>query len=313
MSYARFLPSNRAVLFANLGQLITDGEKFPQIFELAADISPSCFSQSLLALTKSVLDEPDRALLDHIRESSVFLPWEVRFIKFGLATLKIAEVFARLCDYYVLVGKASRKLLYWSVGGWVLLSLLVSNLAMVHFKQVAGLEWWGILIAIFCMLCGLGVLSSIKGLQMWIAPDSAFWRQAARIPFCRSLIVTRSVHQFLLNLGMCIQSGMDLDRSLKVSSKSEPIDWLRQRYLGVAKDVASGVAISKAFVSSGILTETKIVVHPKPGEKAGALWEPGITDVVRQSFAEQLESVTWVIPFLVMLPLVLVSLVLVLV
>ncbi len=299
MSYTKYLPSNRAVLFANLSQALANGEKFPELFESAADISPGCYSKPLLQLATAIREQSQVPLLIHIKEAAVFLPWEVRFIQLGLATLKIGEVFARLCDYYALIAGISKYFLLWFVGFWCLLGLTGAYLGanLVADKSSVSV---GFAATVLTLAFGWFVLPGI--LQQWIVPNSVVWQFAVYLPRMRSLVVARSVYQYLLNLGLCVQSGMDLSRSLKVSAKSEPIDWLRQRYLGVAEDVAAGAPISKAFIGSGILSETRIVVSTDAGgKKPGNLWEPGITDVVRQSFSQQLEFAAKILPLGLML------------
>ena len=307
MSYVKFLPTNRAVLFANLGQALNNGEKFPQLFATSADISPPCYAQALLALATAVQEKPDQPLLQHIVKSSLFLPWEIRFIRFGLATLRIAEVFARLCDYYVLVGGVSKRLIWWFIGLWSLLSVSLGyGLFGVTGLFMPGLGLSGSDIIATAVLLVVGWLIAPLMLKGWIAPDSPVWVAVAKLPYFRSLVVSRSVYQYLLNLGLCIQGNIDLERSLNVCAKSEPVIWLRQRYQGVAEDVAGGARISKAFVVSGILKETRIVVTRNGDSKPGALWESGITDVVRQSFSQQLQQVAQILPFLLMIPIALV-------
>ena len=289
MSLSANLPTNRAVLFANLGQALTNGEKFPGLFETSADISPVCYRGPLLVLAAKIRKQPEKPLLVHLENAGIFFPWEIRLIRFGLATLKIAEVFARLCDYYILVGTATAHLARWASGLWILLScsfgyLLALTVGGSYF--VMGPAVLGILAGL--VLFGMGLLLSPAILKSWIEPNSILWMKGARIPLLRSLVVVRSVYQYLMNLGLCIQGGFDLDRSLKITARSEPVRWLRQRYQGVADDVAGGTQISKAFISRGILTETRILAGENGAKATGALWEPGITDIVRQSFARQL-------------------------
>ncbi len=301
MSYATQLASNRAVLFANLGQALSNGDKFPQIFDNVAEISPDCFRQSLTQLAENIRQTPEIPLLEHLKASPLFLPWELRFIQFGLATLKITEVFSRLCEYYVLIGQSSARLIWWTAGLWLLLSFTGGYAGYLIAPESAAFGVGG---GVTVLLCSLGYLASAPVMANWIAPDSRFWRLAALLPLFRSLVVARSVYQYLLNLGLCIQGGMDLPRSLNVCAKSEPISWLRQRYQGVATDVASGTQISKAFIASGILAETKFTAQPRDQQgPAGKLWEPGITDVVRQSYVDQLEFTSAVLPFLLLVPL----------
>jgi len=305
MSYASYLPANRAVLFANLGQALNNGEKFPDLFDSVADVSPGCYHSQLASLAVSIREQPDLPLLELMKRSPVFLPWELRYIQFGLATLKISEVFARLCDYYVLIGGVSRRLVFWISGVWVLLGLslsclLVSVVDMPEAETTVAVAF----LAIISARLGWGLLPLL--VRNWIEPNSGFWGIGAKIPILQSMVVTRSVYQYLLNLGLCIQGGLDLDRSLKVTAKSEPVAWLRQRYQGVAEDVAAGAQISEAFMMSGVLARTKILTADSQAKPAGAIWEPGITDIVRHSFSRQLNQVVRLLPFFTLVPLILV-------
>ena len=304
-----YLPSNRAVLFANLGQALNTGERFPELFETSSDISPACYRASLRALATRIRERPEQPLLEHIKQSSVFLPWEIRYIQFGLATLKIAEVFARLCDYYVLIGKDTNRLMIYSVCLWVVMSgvlgLFLFQL-LQHIVSGPGAVLLSIL-GFLSMLVGLW-LAMPQMLRIWIEPDSKFWLLGARLPLIRSMMVARSVYQYLLNLGLCIQGGFDFDRSLKVTAKSEAIPWLRHRYQTVAVDVAAGTQISKAFMDSGILSETRIYAGQLNSNQAIAIWEPGIIDVVRESYALQLKRVVYWLPLTLVLPMFLLGL-----
>ncbi|AZZ93974.1 hypothetical protein EUZ85_25920 [Hahella sp. KA22] len=311
MSYSELLPANRAVLFANLGQAFLNGEKFPGVFDSAADISPRCYMAKLNQLAESVRQEADKPLLELIRESGVFLPWEVRFIQFGLATLRIAEVFARLCDYYVLIGRSSRQLSAWLAGSWLLCCFTLAYL-LYFFAFGAQTTLTSMSVCASAAVAGLvvGVRLAPVFLRNWVEPDSRFWNAASRFPQIRSLVVARSVYQYLLNLGLCVQAGMDLPRTLGVCAKSEPVDWLRQRYHIVAASVGKGKNLSRAFLESGVLSETRITAHPDESKgKPARLWDPGIIEVVRQSFDEQLRYASKVAPLLLLAPLTVVWLV----
>lgn len=303
MSYSELLPSNRAVLFAHLGQSLHNGQRFPGIFDEVAQISPVCYQASLKALADSIRAVPDKPLLEHIRESDLFLPWEVRFIQFGLATLKITEVFARLCDYYVLLGRASAKL-YWIVAAsWILLLVTIGLFAFGHngILDDIGARWIaGIIVVVWGLYIGGKIAPWI--VKNWIEPDSWFWLVACRIKPFRSLVVARSLYQYLLNLGLCVQSGMDLPRSLGVCAKSEPVDWLRSRYQTVVDLVKGGKNLSRAFLETGVLSETRITANAQT-MKSSKLWEPGITEVVRASFNDQLRYASRVLPLLLLVPL----------
>ena len=65
----------------------------------------------------------------HFDESDLFLPWESRLLKLGLATLRIPEICGRACDYYAAIERSSRFLSFGDVCAVLHLSLSLAGLA----------------------------------------------------------------------------------------------------------------------------------------------------------------------------------------
>lgn len=295
MRYSALLPSHRALLFARLGQALQCGHHFPGVFQVIAEDCPPALAEPLRALHRQITAQPGEPLLQHLERSGVFLAWELRLLKLGLATLRIPEVCARLCDYYRVIEPSSRRLVWcllaivvawWLLPAIVLLVALVADGAATGGASGLNAMWPGLALA---LALGLGSLALPRRiLQAWISPDSWAWRGLMRWPLGRACQVARSLHQYLLNLGLCVQCGLDIVRAARLSGKAESVGWIRERYLGVATRLEQGETFSSAFVQSGLLSLTTL--EPlAPGSAAGnGLWSPGVTDIVRQSCVRQL-------------------------
>ncbi|RMF17980.1 MAG: hypothetical protein D6758_05295 [Gammaproteobacteria bacterium] len=296
MRYGAVLPGNRGVLFANLGQYwpgreAGDSEKLAAFWEEAAQYSPKVYRNDLTRLAQRARE--GEVVTAQLTQSDFFLPWEQRVLALSLALGRPREGFARICDMYVPVAGAGRALIWQMLGiyalFWLALMTVVSLMVEDWATRMGAL---GVIGAVAVLLLGpLG-----RGLiRRWIDPASGLWNRLQRFTLGRSVVVTRSLYQYLLNLGWCIQSGMDVRQSVSLAAETEPREDLRSRYQKIAADVKAGESLSRAFLKSGLLNEARLVAAPET-RPDGKLWEPGVTDVVRQSWEEQLRWVATMLP-----------------
>ncbi|MBK8973974.1 MAG: hypothetical protein IPM37_22385 [Hahellaceae bacterium] len=296
MNYRERLSSHRAMLFAQLGQAIKEGQHFPDVFVELSQQSHPAFRAPLLQLNEQICSAPKEPLAQHFDESALFLPWEGRLLKLGLATLRIPEVCGRACDYYAALERSSRFL---SFGLFVLISLWsLSFAAWVGSEVSMRLGGEGLVPLASGALSALGVFLVVASmgrrwagclLTQWSSPDSRLWQGLSVLRLGKSCLVARSLHQYLLNLGLCVQSNFDIVRSARLCAKAESVPWVRQAYLDIASALQSGQPFSQAFVQSGLLAVTNIGPLPARTEgESGALWSPGITDVVKAAYQRQL-------------------------
>ena len=296
MKYAAILPGNRSVLFANLGRYwpgkeAGDPERLAAFWKDVARYSPACFRAELEALAEQAA--AGEVVTAQLTQSTLFLPWEQRMLALALAIGRPREGFARVCDAYVPVARSGRALI-WQM-------LFIYGLFWLALMVVVSLSV-GPLGTRLAVLAGLGVLAVVLApalgkrlMALWIDPESALWTRLQSFSLGRSVVVTRSLYQYLLNLGWCIQAGMDVRQSAALSAETEPRAALRARYQQAARAVAEGQSLSKAFVLTGVLQEARLVSAPTT-QSGGKLWEPGVTDVVRQSWEEQLRWVATMLP-----------------
>lgn len=291
-SYTQLLPGHRALLFAEFSRALEQGAHFPGVFEQISEQVPACYQQGLKELNQAVLAEPERPLLQHLKESGLFLPWELRFLTLGLATMRIPQMAARICDYYAAVEPSSRRLALLSAWGMGITLLFVG---------LSGLFFWPWAMAAVLLALLAKPLARIWLFQ-WSQPDTFLWSLLEKGKPGRSCLVLRSLHQYLLNLGLCVQSGQTMERSTQLCADAEPVARLRDRYKVVASDVAGGAALSKAVAGSGMLMMARLERLPVvKADASQGLWSPGIIDAVRSSFVEQLSSrLRWVLTFLLL-------------
>jgi general secretion pathway protein F len=218
-------------------------------------------------------------------------------LRLGLATLRIPEICGRVCDYYVVLEKSSRAL-----------SFLVSALLLAHLLCLGGLlglSWsqlqgWSMALPSLGGLAGILLVLAVAALaathlagwllQQWSSPDSLLWRLLAQFRQGQSCLVARSLYQYLLNLGLCVQSNFAIERSATLCARAESVIWIRGVYLEIADALKGGAVLSLAFRNSGLLALTSIGPLPPRSVNGGVnqLWSPGITDVVKLSFQQQL-------------------------
>ncbi len=297
MKYSERLPAHRAALFAQIGEAIRQGERFPELFASVAAVAHPAFRPPLLKLRESIVARPDVPLAAHLDAAPLLLAWETRLLRLGLATLRIPEICARICDYYVVLERSTRALSYLLL---VLLSVLWLGLGALLFTLWTRHLGWddGTLrllgpASIGVSLVGSGVgaafLSGVL-LTQWSAPDSRLWRLLGGFRMGRSCLVARSLYQYLLNLGLCVQCGFDIQRSVRLCAGAEAVPWIRQRYLAIDEALRGGGSLSAAFLGSGLLGMTRIETLPTRTASGAAqpLWSAGITDVVKSAFQQQL-------------------------
>ena len=285
--WAHSLPGNRALLFAEIAGRLAAGSGFPAVFEEVLDVVPSCYHRGLKALAANVRAVPDKPLLEHFESSDLFVEWELRFVRFGLASGRVVEVFARICDHHTILASAGRSLFF---GFWILwlgVTLLLPFILLIPGGTTSGdhLAALGILHAVLLLL-GLPVYTWL--VQSWIRPDARVWRALNFLPLFRQTQGSRSLYHYLLNLGLCIQAGLHLRRALSLSADAETTAVLREKYKLVSADVTLGHPLSTAFQRSGVLQDTLLMVNASQLKKS-KLWEPGVTDVVKASYSELLK------------------------
>lgn len=293
--YAQLLPAHRAVLFAEFSRAIEQGARFPGVFDSLAEQVPACFHAQLHELSAGISRNQDQPLLAHLENSPLFLPWEKRFLKIGLATLRIQEVAARICDCYVLLENSGRRIATFNAIGVFLLLLLFAGVGLTaaFSEQDTGSLAWitgGICVAgLFCVPWWSRFI-----LGQWMQVDSSLWRLLTLFPVGRSCVTVRSLHQYLLNLGLCVQCGFDLGRTTRLSAQAEPVGWLRRRYQRIAEAVGRGEPLSRSVAASGLLAQADIREMPAPDEGRKELWNPGVIDAVRAAYQRQLCQAGWV-------------------
>lgn len=296
MNYRERLSSHRAMLFAQLGQSIKEGQHFPDVFVELSQQSHPAYRKPLLQLNERIRVAPNEPLAQHFDESDLFLPWESRLLKLGLATLRIPEICGRACDYYAAIERSSRFL---SFGVFVLFFIWSLSLAGLAGTAVfIHLGGSGLIPSGSGLLVALGVALVVAAagrqwggrlLTQWSSPDSRLWQLFSVLSLGKSCLVARSLHQYLLNLGLCVQSNFDIVRSARLCAKAESVPWIRQTYLDIAAQLQAGQTLSQAFVHSGLLAMTSIGPLPARTEgESSALWSPGITDVVKAAYQRQL-------------------------
>lgn len=287
--YAQSLPGNRALLYAEFARALEQGAHFPQVFRDLIGNVPSCFDTDLNALASRIESSPEIPLLTHLQTSSLFWEWELRLMKLGLATLRIGEMAARLCEHYVSIEKSSRQIAL-LIAALIALGVVLIGLVGVGLGWTAGASGPAvILVGAATILALVGKSLAAMLMRQWGSPDSTLWSLLQSLTGGCSCRVVRSLHAYLLNLGLCIQSGQSVPQSARLASQAESVAWLRRRYISVADAVGRGEPLSRSFAASGLLALGEIHRLPEPeGEGGGTMWSPGIIEAVRQSFVEQL-------------------------
>src|SRR5690606_17020518 len=136
--WAQSLPGNRALLFAEIANRLSSGSGFPAVFEEVGELVPACYHRGLKALAASIRAAPETPLLTHFESSNLFVEWELRFVRFGLASGRIVEVFARICDHHTILAHAGRSLFFGFWLLWLGVTLLLPFVLLIPGGAAAG-------------------------------------------------------------------------------------------------------------------------------------------------------------------------------
>lgn len=278
----------RALLFSRLHASLRDQGKWDEVFRLMGQGRMAAERAQMAALADQ-FEAGQEALLQVLRDSDQFLPWELELIQLGLACGNVADPYRRLAEHYHQLDQAVQnarryRLLPTAIylfTGWALPAALVLD---GHATPLAGL----LLACLPLLLLGAAMWAG-RGIWRAWQRDRVPRRLLAvlyRIPPLSELLRLYQIRLYLDNLSLCIESGQPLERALKLAARRLPYSPWRRRFSQIHQQVEAGGRLSVALLNSGIL-QGVMLPTPGPGTDAAAA-QRQLTDVVRATYAERL-------------------------
>lgn len=276
---------HRALLFSSLsnmenwdkiGQLLFQGEQAAKVGEM-----PELAEQ---------FEQGRDSILEAMKNSKQFLPWEFELMQLGLAAGNIKEVYERIHQHYLLqqqmFSQLRKELRLPSV---ILISVLLSIVGMSVYN--GDINWLSasVQLLVFGLIAWLVLLGS-KWLFVNFSAGQIPEQLSTvikRLPGINRLLSTLQTYHFFTNLSLCIRSGINLKQSLKLSAKRIPDSYFYPAYAEISQQVADGQKLSVTLSKSGVLKGVNIGPI-KPGKDNAIDAQQHIASAVYAYYVEQL-------------------------
>ena len=217
------------------------------------------------------LEQGQTIVLDGLKSSGQFLPWELAILELGLATGNISASYTRLRDHYLLQQQLAAELkrqLKWPL--FIVVSVLTLVLAWACYDQQ--LSVLAALIRLFfsvALVWGLVIVTGglVRRFRAGTMPG-VIASIIRHLPGFSGIQKAGQTYHYLQNLKQCTDSGLPLAQALKLSARKIPDSHFTPAYMNVLEAVISGKKLSAALAASGLLD--RIALPPMTVENPGA-------------------------------------------
>lgn len=289
MQFSQHKAAYRVKLFAALIQMDEQQSGWDKVFQLLYQTRRAAENAQLTALVEQ-LEEGQTAVLQGLKNSGQFLPWEIKILEVGLASGSINVSYQRLRDHYLLQQKFTADLkARLKPPLCVVLLVITALLTWLVFGDKLSVPAALLKLAITCfglwlmLLLGQGV---IKG--FWKASLPPWFESLIKwLPIIKDFLQLGQTYHYLRNLNQCTDSGLPLNVSLKLAAKKIPDQFFIPHFMQVHDAVESGMRLSSALSRCGILTGVSLApIAIKDASVADA--QLHITEAVYQAYIEWL-------------------------
>lgn len=301
-------PQLRAQLFNALLEQHHQQGDWDKVFQLLNQGRRVAESAQMRAVAEK-LEEGQDLVLQGLRDSGRFLPWELSILEVGLATGNIAESYRRLRDHYLLQQRFSTEVIQqckWPFAivamvlagmyGWLALDqLLHPVLAMgVFVGSLAA-------IALLLSLVAGAVVRTMAG-----AASPFTQRCLALLPMVARVMRAAQLHHFFRNLVQSVDAQLSLSQALKIAAKKTPDRRYQQEFLGVYEAVERGGKLSSALAGSHLLQGVALAPMSTAGAGASEAMQH-ITESVYADYVRRLWLLARSVPQLLFVALLLIA------
>ncbi len=278
--------SHRATLFSALLDLDQKQGGWDKVFQLLNEGQRAAQRAQIPELVEQ-LEQGQTVVLEGLKNTGQFLPWELRILELGLATGNIRTSYERLRDHYFLQQKITDE-----IKQQIKLPLL---LVFIGIAVVIAWLLWAQQLSVVSALIRLAISAAFlyglaavsKAIIYRFRLQSETFNRVKRWPFISEVLELSQSYHYLRNLNQAIDSGLSLSQSLKIAANKIPDPFFSARYLKVYETVEGGTKLSQALGHCGILKGVEI----KPLIKKGATAKDAqlhITDAVYEAYLTRL-------------------------
>ncbi|WP_101757721.1 hypothetical protein [Oceanicoccus sp. KOV_DT_Chl] len=288
--------SHRATLFSALLELDHQQGGWDKVFQLLNQ-GQRVAEQAQLPELAEQLEQGQTVVLEGLKKTGQFLPWELKLIELGLATGNVRGSYQRLRDHYLLQQQLAFRVKQHLKLPLLILTVIVMGLLLWLLEQnyfsVSGAVLRLALTAAGFYLLGALIQHGVSrfrhyqplGLYRYIPPIATTLSLAQR-------------YYFLANLSQCIESGLPLLQSLKLAAKKIPDVNYVDDFLAVHNAVANGNKLSQALLKNGMLAGVELAQLDKSTATASDA-QALITESVYHAYIAQLWFWASTLPLLV--------------
>lgn len=301
-------PQLRAQLFNALLEQHHQQGDWDKVFQLLNQGRRVAESAQMQAVAEK-LEEGQDLVLQGLRDSGRFLPWELSILEIGLATGNIAESYRRLRDHYLLQQRFGTEVRQQCTGPFVIVALVL-----------AGMYAWLALDRLLDPLLALGIfvgslaatallLSLVAGAVVRTMAGAArplTERCLGLLPMVGRVIRAAQLHHFFRNLVQSVEAQLSLPQALKIAANKTPDRHFRQEFLGVYEAVAQGGKLSSALAGSRLLQGVALAPMSTAGAGANEAMQH-ITESVYADYVRRLWLLARSVPQLLFVALLLIA------
>ncbi|MEE8059392.1 MAG: type II secretion system F family protein [Pseudomonadales bacterium] len=247
--------THRATLFSALLDLDRKQGGWDKVFQLLSQ-GQRVARRAHMSELAAQLEEGQTVVLEGLKNTGQFLPWELQILALGLATGTISESYQRLREHYLLQQRFNNELkrqLKWPF--LFVIVVLVVLLVWAYSDQQLSLLAVGVRLLLSAVVM-VGIATVVGWLVRCFRADTLPAIVSSTIkhfPGVNGLIFPGQTSHYFKNLNQCINSGLPLIESLKLSAQKIPDTFYSPSFMTVHDAVQEGRKLSVALASCGIL------------------------------------------------------------
>lgn len=281
--------THRARLFSALLDMDKQQGGWDKVFQLLNEGQRAAENAQLPELVAQ-LEQGQTVVLEGLKNTNKFYPWELKILELGLASGSITESYSRLREHYLLQQQFAidlKKQLVWP--------LLIVGFALVFFLSWAVysslISFPGLVIRVALLTVGCGLLAvlfqhSVREYRAGLLPATGY-ALLQKLPGIRVLLKSAQTFYYFKNLQQCTDNGLPLRQALKIAARKIPNESYVAGYLKVFDAVSDGKKLSAALAGSGILSG--ITLPPlSPVNATAASAQAHLSEAAYHSYIEHL-------------------------
>lgn len=280
---------HRARLFSALLDMDKRQGGWDKVFQLLNEGQRAAESAQLPELVAQ-LEQGQTVVLEGLKNTKKFYPWELRILELGLASGSITESYGRLREHYLLQQQFVidlKKQLVWPLLIVALaLAILLSWAAYSSLISIPGLVMRLVLLTAGSGLLMLFLQQGVRQYRAGLLP-TPIDTVLQKLPGINALLKSAQTFHYFKNLQQCTDNGVPLTQALKIAARKIPNESYVPAYLEVLEAVADGRKLSAALSASGLLSG--ITLPPlSPANATAASAQAYLSEAAYHSYIEHL-------------------------